>query len=46
MQEGARLLYIFFRNHNYQGGADKFIYKASIIDIKQLLSNMIDCEAA
>ena len=45
MQEGAWLLYIFFHNHNYQEGAGKFIYQASILDNKQLLSNMTDCEA-
>ena len=35
----------FFCNHNYQGGTGEFIYKASILGNKQLLSNMIDCEA-
>ena len=44
-QEGAWLLYILFHNHNYQGGASKFIYKASILDKKQLLSSMINHEA-
>ena len=39
------MLYIFFHNHNYQGGAGKFISKALILDNKQLISNMIDCEA-
>ena len=40
------MLYIFFHNHNYQGYIGKFIYKASILDNKQLLLNMIDREAA
>ena len=40
------VVYIFFHNNNYQGGTGKFIYKASIIGNKQLLSsNMIDREA-
>ena len=43
-QEGAWLLCIFFCNHNYQGGTDEFIYKASILSNKQLLLNMIDHE--
>ena len=34
----------FFHNHNYPGGIGKFIYKAAILDNKQLLSNMIDHE--
>ena len=38
-------LYIFFHNHNYQRGAGEFIYKALILDNKQLLSNMIDYKA-
>ena len=42
---GAWLLYVFFHNHNYQGGTRKFIYKVLVLDNKQLLSNMIDCEA-
>ena len=46
MQEGVGWLYIFFQNHNYLGGTGKFIYKASIVDNRQLLSNMIDHEAA
>ena len=45
-EEGVWLLYIFFHNHNYQGCTGKFIYKALILDNKQLLSNMIDREAA
>ena len=45
MQEGVWLLYIFFCNHNYQGGTGEFIYKALILGNKQLLSNMIDHEA-
>ena len=45
MQEGSWLLCIFFYNHNYQGGTGKFIYKASILGNKQLLSNIIDCKA-
>ena len=45
MEEGAWSLYIFFHNHSYQGGTGKFIYKASILDSKQLLSNMIDHKA-
>ena len=45
MQEGVWLLYIFFCNHNYQGDTGEFIYKASILANKQLLSNMMDCEA-
>ena len=40
MQEGAWSLYIFFYDHNYQEDTGKFIYKASILDNKQLLSNM------
>ena len=36
--------YILFQNHNYQGGLCKFIYKTSILDNKQLLSNMKDWE--
>ena len=39
------MLYIFFHNHNYKGGAGKFISKALILNNKQLISNMIDCEA-
>ena len=39
------MLYISFHNHNYQGGAGKFISKALILHNKQLISNMIDCEA-
>ena len=31
MQEGAWSLYIFFQNHNYQGGTGNFTYKASIL---------------
>ena len=45
MQKEAWLLCIFLHNHNYQGGKGKFIYKALILGNKQLLSNMIDCEA-
>ena len=45
MQEGVWLLYIFFHNHSCQGGTGKFIYKASILDSKQLLSNIIDHKA-
>ena len=30
-QEGALLLYIFFQNHNCQGGTGNFTYKASIL---------------
>ena len=45
MQEGAWSLYIFFHNHNYQGGTGKFTNKASILDNKQLFSNIIDCKA-
>ena len=45
MQHRAWSLYIFFHNHNYQGGTGEFIYKASILDNIQLLSNMIDFEA-
>ena len=44
MQEGAWSLYIF-HNHNYQGATGRFIYKASILDNKQLLANMIDHKA-
>ena len=44
-QEGEWLLYIFFHNHNYKGGAGKLIYGASMLDSKQLLSNVIDYEA-
>ena len=44
-QEGEWSLYIFFHNHNCKGGTGKFIYRASILDSKQLLSNMIDYEA-
>ena len=44
MQEGAWSLYIFFQSHKYQGSTGKFIYKASILRDKQLLSNMIDCK--
>ena len=36
---------IFFHNHNYQGSIGKFIYKASILDNKQLLSYLIDHKA-
>ena len=36
---------VFFCNHNYQGGTSEFIYKASILGNKQLLWNMVDCEA-
>ena len=45
MQEGEWLLYTFLHGHNYQGGTGKFIYRALILDNKQLLSNMIDHEA-
>ena len=38
-------LYIFFHNHNYQGGTGKFIYKALTLDNKKLPSNMIEHEA-
>ena len=38
-------MYIFFHSHIHQGGTGKFIYKASIIDNKQLLSNIIDHKA-
>ena len=44
-KKGTWSLDIFFHNYNYQGGTGKFIYKASILDNKQLLSNMIDQEA-
>ena len=44
-QKGVWSLYIFFHNHNYQEGTGKFNYKASILDNKQLLSNMIDRKA-
>ena len=44
-QEGASFLCIFFCNHNYQGGTGEFIYKASILGSKQLLSNMLDHKA-
>ena len=44
-QEGAWSLYIFCHNRNNQGGTGKFIYKALILDNKQLLPNMIDQEA-
>ena len=40
-QGGAWSLYIFLHNHNYQRGAGKFIYKALILDNKQLLLYMI-----
>ena len=30
----------FFNNRNYQGGKDIFLYKASIFDNKQHLSNI------
>ena len=39
------LLCIFFYTHNYQGGTGEFIYGASILGNKQLLSNKIDCKA-
>ena len=45
MQEGALLLCIFFYNHNHHGGTGEFIYKNLILNYKQLLLNMIDCEA-
>ena len=45
MQERAWSLYIFFYNHNYQGGTGKFIYMASLLDVKQLLLNMNDRKA-
>ena len=35
----------FLPNYNKQEGTDKFIYTPSILDNKQLLSNMIDCKA-
>ena len=38
-------MYIFFHNHNYQGGTSEFIYKVLILDNKQLLSNTTDHEA-
>ena len=37
MQEGVWSLYISFQSHNTQAGTDKFVYKASILDEKQLL---------
>ena len=45
MQEEVWWFYIFFHNHTHLGGGGKFIYKASILDNRQLLSNMIDHEA-
>ena len=45
MQKGALSLYVFFHNHNYQGGTGKFIYNTLILYNKQLLSNMIDRKA-
>ena len=38
-------MHIFFHNQNYERITGKFIYKAVILDNKQLLSNMIDCKA-
>ena len=35
MQEGVWLLYIFFQNHNYQGGTGNFTYKALILTGQQ-----------
>ena len=35
----------FFHNYNYQGDTGKCINKVAILDNKQLLSNMIGCEA-
>ena len=43
MQEGMWSLYIFIHSHNYQGG--KSSYKALMLDIKQVLSNMLNHEA-
>ena len=44
-EEGAWSLHNFFHNYNYEGITGNFIYKALILDNKQLLSNMIDCKA-
>ena len=44
-QEKVWWLYIFFHNHNYLGGTGKFIYKALILDMRQFLSSITDCEA-
>ena len=38
-------LYIFFHIHNYQGGTGKLIYKASVLNNRQFLSNMINFKA-
>ena len=43
MQEVTWSLYVFFHNQNYQGGTSKV--NASILDNKQLLSNMLDHKA-
>ena len=45
MQEGVWLLCIIFYIHNYQRGTGEFIYKASILGNKQLLSNVVDRKA-
>ena len=45
MQEGVWSLYIFFHNYNYQEDTGKLIYKALILDNKQLLSIMRDRKA-
>ena len=45
MQEGVWLLYISFQNHNMQAGTGKFMYKAMIINEKQLLLKHNDYKA-
>ena len=44
-KKGAWSLYIFFQNNNKQEGTGKFIYNPSILDNKQLLSNIINRKA-
>ena len=45
VRKGMMAVDIFFYNHHYLEGIGKFIYKALILDNKQLPSGMIDCEA-
>ena len=38
-------MYIFSLNYNKQEGTGKFIYNPSVLDNKQLFSNIIDFKA-
>ena len=45
LRRGVMAVDIFFYNHHYLGGTGKFIYKALILDNKQLPSSMIGYKA-